>query len=685
MLRHFGFVKLQNLDAIEVIRHVAPEVLLLLVSSSVLLLVQKHKKLFEEEEKKKQAEENDISDELNEEDIEFEEAEREERMKKIAPLVVIFVQIWVSSLRPSILTAPHFLIFVASSTLWAYGKPFGQPYGWICRILMVYSEVQCIFLIAYQMQFSQMLMPPDGLPARILGFEAYHLSNCSQIADPRYVNWNPSLPTTSWLVPLVLYFLYLVTQFSSMAFLPRQEKEDDENKGKNNEQGNINSSENDAVLGENRNGESESDFDDEITDSQEEEDVGLMGQLIGPLMSMIKFVIRSSYVGTTLMMMLWSITYHSWLTFILLMSTCYLWLNKNQRDATLKASPYLVAYGLVLLVLEWIWCLNLLPTELPQLTQIGLIKHNQLPLPHLLSKIFFVTVLWLTMKMYLDEKRSEVEKMQRSLVASALDPKLLTLKRIESGQNIAEMVQPPSMSHASENILEANPFLGKFLDFVKRWIVKVWIWIVVGMLFVIGTGDVVLYRILYMAIFLIFTVTFILSYHAWRRLLYRFWIAVIVYSMVILVLVYIYQFENFPQIIEEKLSIPIQLQKDFGLEVYSPVELLGSLLTPSFFLIITIIQVYYFHDEFLMLSEIDTRSTVAANFSMAFGNIFQMGSSHLLINDDELSSEDSNLEKEDVSTKLGQEKPTLLEFFTFEELKELALEQSKILFSRIST
>ena len=41
------------------------------------------------------------------------------------------------------------------------------------------------------------------------------------------------------------------------------------------------------------------------------------------------------------------------------------------------------------------------------------------------------------MKMYLDEKRSEVEKMQRSLVASALDPKLLTLKRIESGQNIA--------------------------------------------------------------------------------------------------------------------------------------------------------------------------------------------------------------------------------------------------------
>ncbi|KAK2723839.1 hypothetical protein QYM36_002255, partial [Artemia franciscana] len=352
------------------------------------------------------------------------------------------------------------------------------------------------------------------------------------------------------------------------------------------------------------------------------------------------------------------------------MSTCYLWLNKNQRDATLKASPYLVAYGLVLLVLEWIWCLNLLPTELPQLTQIGLIKHNQLPLPHLLSKIFFVTVLWLTMKMYLDEKRSEVEKMQRSLVASALDPKLLTLKRIESGQNIAEMVQPPSMSHASENILEANPFLGKFLDFVKRWIVKVWIWIVVGMLFVIGTGDVVLYRILYMAIFLIFTVTFILSYHAWRRLLYRFWIAVIVYSMVILVLVYIYQFENFPQIIEEKLSIPIQLQKDFGLEVYSPVELLGSLLTPSFFLIITIIQVYYFHDEFLMLSEIDTRSTVAANFSMAFGNIFQMGSSHLLINDDELSSEDSNLEKEDVSTKLGQEKPTLLEFFTFEELKD---------------
>ena len=58
-----------------------------------------------------------------------------------------------------------------------------------------------------------------------------------------------------------------------------------------------------------------------------------------------------------------------------------------------------------------------------------------------------------------------------------------------------------------------------------------------------------------------------LSYSAWRNFLYGFWLTVIVYQMVVLVLTYTYQFDNFPHYWENYTYIPIQLQKDMGLEV----------------------------------------------------------------------------------------------------------------------
>jgi hypothetical protein len=48
-------------------------------------------------------------------------------------------------------------------------------------------------------------------------------------------------------------------------------------------------------------------------------------------------------------------------------------------------------------------------------------------------------------------------------------------------------------------------------DAIKQILIKVWIWVVAVMLFIIGLGGgdkVVLYRIVYMALFLIFILTF---------------------------------------------------------------------------------------------------------------------------------------------------------------------------------
>lgn len=48
-------------------------------------------------------------------------------------------------------------------------------------------------------------------------------------------------------------------------------------------------------------------------------------------------------------------------------------------------------------------------------------------------------------------------------------------------------------------------------------------------------------------------------------------------------------------------------QLDIGLEKFETGELFVRLLTPTFFVIITVVQLYYFHNDFLAISDIKSR------------------------------------------------------------------------------
>jgi hypothetical protein len=76
------------------------------------------------------------------------------------------------------------------------------------------------------------------------------------------------------------------------------------------------------------------------------------------LLSTFELFIKSSYIGTNIIMMAWSITYHSWLTFILLIWACLLWMFPNQRSAMLRSSPVLVLYAELLLIVQYVYSLQ---------------------------------------------------------------------------------------------------------------------------------------------------------------------------------------------------------------------------------------------------------------------------------------------------------------------------------------
>lgn len=61
----------------------------------------------------------------------------------------------------------------------------------------------------------------------------------------------------------------------------------------------------------------------------------------------------------------WSITYHSWLTFVLLIWSCTLWMIRNRRKYAMISSPFMVVYANLLLVLQYIWSF-----ELPEIKKV---------------------------------------------------------------------------------------------------------------------------------------------------------------------------------------------------------------------------------------------------------------------------------------------------------------------------
>ena len=84
----------------------------------------------------------------------------------------------------------------------------------------------------------------------------------------------------------------------------------------------------------------------------------------------------------------WSITYHSWLTFVYLLAACIIWMIPAKRTICLTVSPLIVCYAVGLLVIQYIYGLDLtdseLPTETPsgyQYSEIGLQKYTYPCLP----------------------------------------------------------------------------------------------------------------------------------------------------------------------------------------------------------------------------------------------------------------------------------------------------------------
>ncbi|XP_050591066.1 piezo-type mechanosensitive ion channel component isoform X7 [Bombus affinis] len=600
IFRHIGFVRLDSASAWEIFFWLTPELIVLPTSIMVYLICRflSRRNVTDEEDDAslhRNAEAAKKSADSTAKIINF--------LGRIGTYVVLASLCITAALKPSVEGGFYFLVFLGAATWWACNKELRKGFAILCRVVMVIVILHILALLSYQNQVPQELIPVNSTWQRYFALSPVYQTNCT---DPRDVEYTTD---ANWLIYgyfLRLFWLYYVLALQSQ-FLSKKPKPI------------INSSsppvdERTPLMrfGSGRTGllqdstgsvivqDGHQDDNIQMQSLSEDEQSGIIEHIIMAVYSIFQLIINSSYLATNIIMMTWSIMYHSWTTFALLLWALILWMVPNKRASMMKCSPFIVIYAMLLLLVQYIYSMDLTEEELPtkingiSVSEIGFSKSEQLSRWHLVVKCLFISMFWITMRQYTAERT-------RQRRSSALRDMVAPL-------HVSVSTATAAMNHEAPEI--KSKFMKDVGILLKKLLTKFWIAVVAIMLFISGiTGErMTVFRIIYMSLFLVLIITFQISWTVWRKMMYTFWITVIGYSVIMLILVYTYQFHNFPEY-WNYLHIDEDLQKDIGLEIYETKDLFVRLLTPTFFVIITVLQIHYFHKDFLEVTDIEKFGT----------------------------------------------------------------------------
>ncbi|XP_070604891.1 piezo-type mechanosensitive ion channel component 2-like [Erythrolamprus reginae] len=539
----------------------------------------------------------------------------------------VFIMLLLGStgiILPSACSAVYFFTFLALCTWWSWNCPISPVlFNSLCVFLAIFSMGHITVLYLYQLPYFQDLIPSEVIYVRVLGIVPLIKTN---ITAPWKLHIHPHL---NWPVALNPFFLlalyYLLVRMLQQWALPAKGPKEEVIRFHSEDYVEIKmhstlqvvsltseipqecfllqyqNHSNCSMDGYINRGHSISLSEHTIYSetSAEVNEKSNMEKKSSTSLALAQFITNQSYVIALITMMVWSITYNSWLTFVLLIWSCIIWMVHDRHLYALCSLPFLVTYGNVLVILNFIVGLNLSQEELfPGVATSLLIdldlKPYSLPCVHLGAKILYQLTFWLLLKQYVMQRQKQKEE-----------------------EFLKEVI-----IHQTEMDTPQNLFVEILGSIFKRILVKYWIYFCSIMFFIVSfNGKVVLYKILYIILFLFCVALYQIHYEGWRRVLKGFWLISVSYSMIVLIALYMYQFEMVSAFFLKTLEISEERLKDLGLEQFSTKELFTKIILPCAFLLVCIIQLHYFHKDFLNITDL---TNISVNPSSSSGSDKQM-------------------------------------------------------------
>lgn len=569
---------------------------------------------------------------------------------------------------PSLTSAVYFFVFLGLCTWWSWCRTFDPLlFGCLCVLLAIFTAGHLIGLYLYQFQFFQEAVPPNDYYARLFGIKSVIQTDCSSTWK---IIVNPELSWYHHANPILLLVMYYTLATLIRIWLQEPLVQDEMAKE---EEGTLDCSSNQNTAERRRslwyatqyptderkgllvtvngnpvdyhtihpslpleNGPAKTDLyttpqyrwdaSEESSEKKEEdedkkEDSEGEGSQeekrsvrIHAMVTVFQFIMKQSYICALIAMMAWSITYHSWLTFVLLIWSCTLWMIRNRRKYAMISSPFMVVYANLLLVLQYIWSF-----ELPEIKKVPGFLEKKEP-GELASKILFTITFWLLLRQHLTEQKALQEK-EALLSEVKIGSQELEEREDEELQDI-QVEGEPTEKAEEEEIKEERHELKKeeeeeveedddqdimkvLGNLVVALFIKYWIYVCGGMFFFVSfEGKIVMYKIIYMVLFLFCVALYQVHYEWWRKILKYFWMSVVIYTMLVLIFIYTYQFENFPGLWQNMTGLKKEKLEDLGLKQFTVAELFTRIFIPTSFLLVCILHLHYFHDRFLELTDL---------------------------------------------------------------------------------
>ncbi|KAJ6657195.1 hypothetical protein lerEdw1_002784 [Lerista edwardsae] len=526
---------------------------------------------------------------------------------------------------PSVFSSVYYLLFVGLCTWWACHFPVSRlAFSTLCVMVDVFAGGHLVCLYGYQTPFMQKVLPPAGLWARLFGLKA--IIRHEGCGKPNALPLDVGLPWPVYVNPGILLLLYYV--LATLVRLRRSHSYDQRTDATDSVTSEFLELENWPTDRDGLADDAKPMLVSETEASGAEAEnctTHVLGEADQPaprkrehrkgkllLQSLGHVIMNQSYVCALIAMMVWSITYHSWLTFVLLLWACLIWIVRNRHHFAMLCSPFILLYGIALCSLQYIWGMDLeeeLPTKVGfmPLEQLGLVRPPY-PCLYLGAKLLYTLTFWLLVRQFVKEK----------LLKTKCPPSPLM-----------------EVTVADPGTGQRRDVLKSLGDFLSGFYAKFWILVCAGMFIVVSfAGRLVVYKIVYMFLFLLCLTFFQVYYRLWRKLLKAFWWLVVAYTMLVLIAVYTFQFEDFPMYWRNLTGFTDEQLGDLGLEQFSVSELFSSIFIPGFFLLACILQLHYFHGSFMRVTDLE-RATVAGLLGpQALGNEEASGSQVLLQSED---------------------------------------------------
>lgn len=518
-------------------------------------------------------------------------------LKRFSNVAIIVLSALVGCVQPSILNCIYFLAFLFVATWWALYKPLRHTaYNKVKKFLLFYAAVHILLIYAYQIPVVQKYLPGDSLIARIIGFSPIFLTNCSRW----WAFWiNSSLQTPALVNPVVLLIFYHVLMLQLLwTYHGSRNYVDDTDGG---------SSVHEELLGPQDGEEGEPGqsiplhkVTSQVVDRHKIEQLFGAGQGAYPvaaaskgMVMIISFAVYHSYTFALLAMMVWALLYHSIFGLILLLMACTLWVFKDSRGASFAMAPTITMYVEFLLLAQYVCSMNLTAQEMY--------------VPNWMKMIGFVlaTDMWaafvtLTVKLLLS---LPIFLLLRLSIRETFYEALNEHERARRLQNYGTFDGSPA---GRRNQQQGSDAAANFVQWLSLQVTKCSIFLVAFVLLVVACqAHPVIYTIGFFCLWSFLILYFKASFAFFCRVAYPFWLSLVIYTSVVIISLYVYQFPNFPDIWKSWTHLDKKWNDDIGLINYSNAGESGilfvRLFTPISLFVVAMLQLKFFHEPWMAM------------------------------------------------------------------------------------